>query len=195
MLPPPQQRSRSTDCNRYPEIFRIVSNFFRGISISILSFGCSTGEEIESLNYYFSNCIIEGCDINEECKRAARQRLKKFSHKNEIRIIDEPSRRYNCIFAMSVLCRHEDEKEYSRLFEIYPFSMFEGAVGYLHDHLEIRGILAIYNSNYRFCDTKFFKDYRNVGLQSSGKPNVLKHYPNCKRMIKPYPHAIFQRVS
>jgi hypothetical protein len=195
MLPPPQQRSRSTGPNRYPEIFRIAKSFFRGVSISILSFGCSTGEEVETLNDYFSNCIIDGCEINEETKKLATERVKGFTHKNKIAIVDEPMRKYNCIFAMSVLCRHEDERDYARLFQIYPFSMFEGAVEYLHEHLEIGGLMIIYNSNYRFSDTKISTGYKNVGLQSSGRPNVLKHYANGTRLLRPYPHAIFERIS
>lgn len=68
-----QQTTPLTAMNRYPVIFSACSEYFRkNKDIKILSYGCSTGEEVLTLRRYFPNATIVGAEINkhslEVCK-------------------------------------------------------------------------------------------------------------------------------
>ena len=60
------QKSHATKYDRYPEIFKEVSSIITNPN-KILSFGCSTGMECNTLHeLYFSDSKIIGLDISEE---------------------------------------------------------------------------------------------------------------------------------
>ncbi len=62
--------------DRYPRIFAFVQAQLGGeTAVHILSFGCSTGEEVFTLRRYFPRAIIKGIDINAANVAAARRRL------------------------------------------------------------------------------------------------------------------------
>ena len=51
--------------NRYPRISRFVQSSLGADSeVRILSFGCSTGDEVFSLRQYFPRATIKGIDVN-----------------------------------------------------------------------------------------------------------------------------------
>jgi len=57
------QPSPATQLNRYPEIFRFVrAHVGDGADVRLLSFGCSTGEEVFSLRQYFPSAGIKGLE-------------------------------------------------------------------------------------------------------------------------------------
>jgi predicted TPR repeat methyltransferase len=98
------QNSLATEYNRYPEIFKEVSYIIPSPK-QILSFGCSTGMECNTLHelYYLDTKII-GLDINTEVikKNNYKNNYKNIEYVNNIKEITEKS---DLIFAMSVLCR------------------------------------------------------------------------------------------
>ena len=62
------QRSSYTEINRYPLIFKTCADYLANYSqVKILSFGCSTGEEVLSLANYMPRAMITGVDINDWC--------------------------------------------------------------------------------------------------------------------------------
>lgn len=76
------QKSTFTKLNRYPTIFKICKDYIKNDKTrNILSFGCSTGEEVYTLRKQFPHSIIYGTDINKYCLKKAK---KNFNHPNNI---------------------------------------------------------------------------------------------------------------
>ena len=65
-----------TESHRYPLLFGNLDLMRRrllGAKVRILSFGCSTGEELMSLAAYFPDDELFGCDVNEGALDKARE--------------------------------------------------------------------------------------------------------------------------
>jgi SAM-dependent methyltransferase len=153
------QISNVTAMNRYPSIFggvkRIVSEHTQTYPLSILSFGCSTGEEVRTLKeMYFQDCKITGVDISET-----------IIEKNKLENTDPdvtyvtPSelkhsqQQFDIIFCMSVLCIHCSGKQSQLAANGYLFDTFERTLVDLHQMTKIGGFLVIYNEAYLFHET------------------------------------------
>lgn len=152
------QTHTTTELDRYPDIFDFVKNYNPQLE-TILSFGCSSGEECFSLRKYFSKANIYGVDINLDVLQEARGKntdeLITFSNSlQEVPSVD-------AIFAMSVLCRHPESSnlEYN---DIYSFESFNTQILSLHEKLLTNGMFVIYNSNYLFSDTDVYHLYKPV---------------------------------
>lgn len=146
------QVSKSTQYNRYPDIFRDVANIINK-PCNILSFGCSDGTEIKTLReIYFPDSNYFGCDIDPiNCAP--------FIHADELPTF---YRIFDCIFAMSVLCRYpQDGDEYT-------FDSFEKQLIILDRVLKTGGIIVIHNSNYRFSDTCVYQNYMAIESKHMG---------------------------
>jgi 2-polyprenyl-3-methyl-5-hydroxy-6-metoxy-1,4-benzoquinol methylase len=97
--------------DRYPRIFEFVQGELGATSeIRILSYGCSTGDEVFSLRRYLSRAIIRGVDINPGNIAVCRRRFKKspdahITFATAHSTAAEPSGTYDAIFCMAVL-RH-----------------------------------------------------------------------------------------
>ncbi len=156
------QRSNATAFNRYSAVFRTAQAQIRatrgedlgGQSLRILSFGCSTGEEIQTLRAYFPDATIFGCDIDQTALREARVRLKSddavlFKSDPEAVTSNGP---YDLVFCASVLCRYPIPSIVSDLSSLFSFSRFSDSLGLLDEALNDGGLLAVYNSNYFFSD-------------------------------------------
>lgn len=163
------QLTSTTSSDRYPELFNeAVREYGAATPAKILSFGCSTGEECFSLKKYFPLARIVGVDINK-------QNLKTASRNNnsaEIKFVYSSTEniqlegKYDLIFCLSVLCRWEDTKHLTNCEETYPFTKYEETVSMLADQLLPKGLLVIYNSNFRFEDTKHFQHFEIVSTPS-----------------------------
>jgi len=156
------QLTSTTSWDRYPQLFdEVVKTYSKIKSVEkILSFGCSTGEECFSLKKYFPQAAIIGVDINRKNLRKAIRKNTyndvNFLHSNVENIRTHGS--YDLIFCLSVLCRWEDTKYVSNCEKLYPFGKFESTVDYLAGSLRPNGLMVIYNSNFRFEDTRVFTD-------------------------------------
>jgi ubiquinone/menaquinone biosynthesis C-methylase UbiE len=161
------QLTSTTHNDRYPDLFEATRDqlvHITGESIKILSYGCSTGEECFSLRKYFPDANILGVDINKQNLKIAesknRDRRITFQFSNYENI--ERGGLYTLIYCMSVLCRWEDTKDLEDCSRIYTFEKFEETADHLAGQLLPGGLLVIYNSNFRFEETKTFRDFEIV---------------------------------
>jgi len=105
------QPFNDTRLDRYPVIFSFVqSQFSRDNPIEILSYGCSTGDEVISLREYFPRASIKEIDINAANIAACRKRLSAapdagLVFETAASTEEEASSVYDAIFCMAVL-RH-----------------------------------------------------------------------------------------
>jgi 2-polyprenyl-3-methyl-5-hydroxy-6-metoxy-1,4-benzoquinol methylase len=195
------QLTSTTGTNRYPELFTAVKvNLNPGKErISILSFGCSTGEECFSLRDYFKSAHIIGADINKSNLTKAK---KKNVDENVNFIFSTPENLkqqapYEIIFCLSVLCRWEDTRYVDNCRELYPFEKFEGTVAMLSDLLAPDGLLVIYNSNFAFEDTVVFKKEEYSIVSTPAVPDsgfVYKFDKECNRVPQTHKACVYRKA-
>jgi len=184
------QKSHATNYNRYPEIFKEIKGIIPSPS-QILSFGCSTGIECETLQeLYFPNIKIIGLDISKE---VITNNIKKNKYKNieYYSKVDNITGKSDLIFANSVLCRWpESEGEYT-------FETFEDTLGLIDNLLNKDGYLCIYNSKYLFCETNLFLNKKYEKIETSHKETgfVTKYHKDNKKINDNYPFFLFKKTA
>ncbi len=148
------QTTPQTAEERYPELFDLAAQLQPGAR-RILSFGCSTGEELAALRRRFPDAEIVGAEINRRSRRIAERR---FGDDPETSVVD-PSRidgSFDLIFALAVLQREPvkvAEAEFDDLSSHYPFARFDAAVTSLAQRLRSGGLLVVINAHYRIEDS------------------------------------------
>ncbi len=163
------QTTTLTALNRYPDIFSEVREYFDDRErITILSYGCSTGEEVITLRSYFPDAFIVGAEINKRCLQACRKR----GVDDRIRFI--PSTRdtirehgpYDVIFCMAVFQR-EPRKHLHRgtrnISDVYPFRVFDRQLVELDRSLNDQGLLVVHYTQFFFTDSTIAARYRAHG--------------------------------
>jgi len=193
------QLTSTTSENRYPELFEearkaLVDSAAAGTKI--LSYGCSTGEECFSLRRYFPNSRIIGVDINKSNLRKAQSNNDdpniEFFTSNETNI--KTSGPYHAIFCLSVLCRWEDTKFLQNCVNVYPFSKYEASIAFLTSQIEEGGLLIIYNSNFRFEDSRVFGEFEIIDIPSfSDSGFVVKFDSFNNRTETLHRHCIYRK--
>lgn len=163
------QTTPLTWMNRYPEIFSACKEYFKcKDDIRILSYGCSTGEEVLTLRHYFPNATIIGAEINPNslniCKKLKVDENIHFikSTYNEI----AKQGKYDLIFCMAVFQRTPDKitnEGIKSLKNIYPFEKFEDQIVDLDKNLNKDGLFVTHFSQYYFNDTKISNKYEAFG--------------------------------
>jgi SAM-dependent methyltransferase len=150
----------TTSDDRYPEIFQFVrEKIGDSKDVSILSIGCSTGEEIFSLRRYFPHAKLIGLDINPLNILACRFRRRRNGDRNmHFAIANSTSGQadasHDAIFAMAVY-RHGDLKVAeppSKCDHRIRFADFERSVTDLARCLKPGGLLVIEHAMFRFAD-------------------------------------------
>src|SRR5436309_512742 len=119
------QTSPDTAEERYPELFDLAASL-RPDAARILSFGCSTGEELIALRRRFSEAEIVGAEINPRSRRIARRRVQLDRRISLVppQAIDGT---FDAIFALAVLQREPHkiaEMHVENLSGFYPFPRF-----------------------------------------------------------------------
>ena len=149
-----------TAFDRHPKIFSFISERLRDIPAPrLLSYGCSTGEEVFTLKKYSPKAEIVGIDINPRNIATCKKKLSKSGGK-KIRFKvagspkNEPDNHYDAVFCMSVL-RHGGlgatlPENCSHLIR---FEDFEKTVAGLCRIVKPGGFFVIRWSNFRFADT------------------------------------------
>ncbi|GJM28471.1 MAG: hypothetical protein DHS20C17_11060 [Cyclobacteriaceae bacterium] len=199
--PQAHQLTSVTKIDRYPGIFNAVKDCYplnqRGPK-KILSFGCSTGEECATLRNYFPGCEIVGADINRKNLKKCREKFDddylSFIYSDPDLIRKESP--YDIIFCLSVLCRWEETELVNNCEDIYPFSRFEQQLNLLDQVLSPGGLLVIYNSNFRFSDSKLYRNYRVMNscfIEESGF--VHKFDLKNNKIHEPYVECIFKKSA
>jgi hypothetical protein len=139
---------------RYPELFDLVADLAPRAE-RILSFGCSTGEELLSLRRRFPRAEIVGAEINPRSRRVAAHRTE---GDGRMRIVhpDSISGTFDAIFALAVLQREPHrvaEAGQQDLSSFYPFGKFDSAVVELAGRLREGGLLCVMHAQYRIEDS------------------------------------------
>ena len=175
------QPVNDTRPDRYPAIFGFVQAALdarpvSGGPIAILSFGCSTGEEVFTLRRYFPAARIKGLDINPANIAICEQRLAErgdsriaFARAESTR--GEADGAYDAVFCMAVL-RHGSlgDPNITRCDHLLRFEDFENAVADFSRCLRSGGLLAMAHSNFRLNDTRTSTDFETVMRMKSRVP-------------------------
>jgi hypothetical protein len=146
------QQDCFTKSNRYPELFSCSAQISKR-SDKILSFGCSTGEECQSLRMYFPDALIYGFDIVPSNIETANL------NNTDARIVFtstlDTTDVFDLIFCMSVFTRWPDIKGKTSCSGILDFKNFERDIGLLLELLRPGGLIALFNSSFAIEDTKY----------------------------------------
>jgi trans-aconitate methyltransferase len=155
------QHRNNTRRDRYPEIFRkLQSELGRDSDVRILSFGCSTGEEVFTLRDYFPNAILKGIDVNganiARCNRALEEAP---DARIQFQLADstafETSQTYDAVLCMAVLRDGRlQDPAMVRCDPLLFFADFERTIGDFCRCLKPGGILAVRHANFRVRDTQ-----------------------------------------
>ena len=163
------QPFNDTQHDRYPQIFHLVQSALGAESrVEILSYGCSTGDEVFSLRQYFPRALIKGIDINRANIAVCRDRLKKtfdadIAFATARSTAGEPSGHYDAIFCMAVL-RHGSLglPGVTRCDHLIRFEEFAQTVADFERCLKPGGLLIIRHSNFRLCDAPAGKAFETI---------------------------------
>jgi len=190
------QKSNATCFNRYPEIFQFCQEYINGkTGLNVLSFGSSFGDEMQTFKeVYFKNDFIDGVDINPLCIEKCKER---FGESSEIFSYDEflnSSKKYDVIFAMSVLCKWEDTELINDCSDVYPFSAFDGVINQLNDKLNVGGILVVYNSNFRMSDSTCYDSFEAITNDKLESGFVHKFDKHNIKMTDLYNNVVFKKI-
>ncbi|WP_336985800.1 methyltransferase domain-containing protein [Altererythrobacter aquiaggeris] len=170
--------------NRYPALFDAVAQLLAdNPEPRVLSFGCSSGEEVRAVRNRLPSARIIGVDINPRMIKMARRRDPEGDYRLSAR---PPSHgAFDAIFAMAVF-RHGD-LEASRpqnCASILSFKQFSEGVSALDDVMVSGGYLAIGNAHFRFADTATARLYDVVPLESAQPAPDLVYGPDNERLTE-----------
>lgn len=148
------QTSSTTWAERYPELFDLAQRRAPRAA-RILSFGCSTGEELDAVRRRFPDAAIIGAEINPRSRKAA-ARLVAADPRIQVVAPDAIEGEFDIIFALAVLQRLPESVAKSGttdLSPIYPFERFDRQVSQLAGWLRPDGLLCVMNAHYRVEDS------------------------------------------
>jgi len=154
------QPHNDTAPDRYPETFALIRDLLADRDqLRILSFGCSTGDEVFTLRTYLPTAEITGLDISAGNIRDCRRRLRRsgdalVSFRRARDASGEPTGQYDAILAMAVF-RHGDLAigHPGSCAGSVTFAAFERTIAGLARTLRSGGYLVIDHSNFAFADT------------------------------------------
>lgn len=192
------QLSNFTQSNRYPDLFSVAQAHFKNhAQPKLLSFGCSTGEEVASLKAYLPDSYCVGVDINDWCVAQAAQKYGQpdvlFFH--SLSQDFEEMTDFDAIFCLAVFQHPKNRHEKNRTVSAYPFSRFEAQLQILDKKLKPGGLLFIDQYDFNFFETCLMSFYT---LYPTPKNQILRDRPlfnknNWKIASKQNSFRIFQK--
>lgn len=172
-----------TRFDAHPDVLRAARAAIAGDAPRLLSFGCSTGEELLTLRAYFPRAEIVGVDINPRCLRAARRRCRADAAIRVQHASAPIAGRFDGVFCLAVFDRRQLRDEATANADtIYPFAVFEGELRRLDALLRRGGVLALDGAGYRFGDTALAPRYDAVPAPLDA-PRVRRRYGRDNRLI------------
>ncbi|MFN8583636.1 MAG: methyltransferase domain-containing protein, partial [Gemmatimonadaceae bacterium] len=166
-----------TWADRYPAIFGAVRDYLAGREgIRILSFGCSTGEEVLTLRSYFPKARIVGAEINPRSLAVCRAR----AVDEGITFIESTTKNvrdagpFDAIFCMAVLQRNPHAVESQGITDLsgtYPFARFDEQVSEFARLLAPGGVLVIHHTQYIFSDATSAGSFKPLAAQPEPRPD------------------------
>ena len=190
------QLSNYTEYDRYPDLSSKCSELMKSeTDLNILSYGCSTGEEVFTLRQYFPDAFIVGVDINKQnIKRAnSKNRDRRIIFSDDIEKTLVENAPFNIIFALAVFQRSEnrDEKTIDSS-NIYPFEKFNTKITELDNYLNSSGLFVIDHTDYFFGDTNIASQYHVLkGEHNITRDRYMFHKNNKKLKNYVMHHRIF----
>ena len=157
----------TTSFDRYPEAFSVVRDALDSRAPRLLSFGCSTGEELLTLRQYFPSATIHGIDPNPMAIRASRA-LIRTADAGSITVArggdaqHEPARSYDAVFAMAVFRHGSLGSAPPSCEKLLRFADFERTIDELATCLRPGGFLVIRHANFRFTDCAVAVDFELI---------------------------------
>lgn len=194
------QTSSYTKSNRYPTLFNICKDFFEGKEkLKILSFGCSTGEEVATLNAYFPTAKLVGTDINKRCIKIANQKNKtanrSFFHSLSTEYSYEQN--FDLIFCGAVFQDHKNRYNKNNEITKYTFEQFESTLEMIDQKLKVGGLIVIDHSDFKFTDSTLFKIYKILEVENNliKRKRPVYNYKNQKISDTSENYRVFQKLS
>ena len=149
--------------DRYPWLFRFAATEIgHRDPLNLLSFGCSRGDEVFTLETYFPRANIRGIEIDPRDVAVCRSRVQsgRVSFVQGASTAEEPSAAYDAIFCLAVLCRGDLTTSGAERCDPYlRFADFERMVADFARCLTPGGLLLLHTTNFRFEDTAVSRDF------------------------------------
>lgn len=157
------QPSGFTVPNRYPHILREVKALVQDAPrpLRLLSFGCSTGEELLTLDSHFPGSLMTGIDISAPRLAIAAERLSSLRQQGRLQLFQGASADclppdlppFDIVLAMSVFRHHDLEAAPARCSHRLRFADFEKTVTGLAGRVRPGGFLCMTNNHLDFTET------------------------------------------
>ena len=180
-----------TEPDRYPLLFDALAERLAHLpEPRVLSFGCSSGEEVRALRARMPAARITGIDINPRAIAAACKADPDPRSRYFLGHAPDSAERYDAILALAVL-RHGDLEAFAPedCSAVMPFTRFEQAVAVLDRVLEPGGWLAIYNAHFRFTDAALAVGYETAPFRMADQPDPDLLWGTDNRRIHGAPYA------
>lgn len=170
------QQSTYTSLNRYPLLFQLCEQYFKSLKSTealpqkLLSFGCSTGEEVYTLGQLFPMATIIGVDINNwclaKCKKKYANPNSSFLHSQSEAF--ETMANFDAIFCLAVLQHTQNRsQEKGEKATAFTFEQFEAILLALDKKLKRGGLLVIDHTDFSFLDTILSKAYKVYEIEGN----------------------------
>jgi SAM-dependent methyltransferase len=184
--------------DRYPWLFTYARDHLPPDS-RLLSFGCSTGEEIVSLKRYLPTATVRGIDVDPRNIKKAHLHTSSLHQVEIVHAKDtsaEPANSYDAVFCLAVLCNGYLTANKCRVSEPFcQFSEFELAIADFTRCLKPGGLLFLLTTNFRFCDTASAKEFDTVfaAQESNLAPDLIYDANNKLIEGERYIDAVFRK--
>lgn len=192
------QHETLTRFNRYPALFDQCRQYLNNVqNPHILSFGCSTGEEVCTLGEYLPGAHIMGVDINKWCLKQCTKKYPDerfiFCHRFSEQFLN--SENFDAICCLAVFQRTESRRTNNEIAKEHTFEKFEAEIALLDTKLKRGGLLIIDNADFSFLDTHSSVAYRPLDFRRNQLLRVRPLFDRNNQKIADEQHMyrVFQK--